>query len=483
VSTAGDPLPVAPSARGAATTIIAQGTARAITLLVVALSTAVVTRSVPVDVFADWATVLSLIAILGFALDPGISPVVVRILAQDPSSAPTPAALRRLRLAAGCAALAIAVGTTVALRGGQAIGLALVLGGQLVPRALVLNATPWLQMDQRLHRQTALEAFCAGLGLAALTTIALLDNSAVPLAAVGFLLPTTLLAALMRRELRNSPSTRLRSPGPQQPKVRAVLREVLPLALALLLVTLYTRLGTIFVNVTEGAENVARFLLAFQFVEQSIVFGGIVSAGVLPLMAQRARVSSLLDDTPTHTLLCGVTAVGGVASVALLVLAEPLCLFLGGPGLVTASEYLVLLSPSAAVVLIAFALGSLHVSRGAGARYLRYNIVALVFSLVAHATLTLSYGASAAARVAWLTELVVVMLAFSPVWRAHGTGRRAGLRVAGCLATVIAAAEVTAGGLLPPVAAGAIALLAVLLIAGGDLRVIVQSVRATNASA
>ena len=79
------------SARTAARTVLGQTAGRALTLLAVIASTAVVTRSVGVSTFADWATALSLVAMLGFLLDPGISPIVVRRLSQDPARRPGPA--------------------------------------------------------------------------------------------------------------------------------------------------------------------------------------------------------------------------------------------------------------------------------------------------------------------------------------------------------------------------------------------------------
>ena len=144
------------SLRSAAHTVVAQGAGRAVTLVAAIAATAVVTRSVGVATYADWATVLSLVAMLAFLLDPGISPIVVRRLAQDPALAPPPRDLLRARLVLATGALVIVVAATAALRGASAIPLALVLGAQLIPRAAVLNAGAWMQAVHRLHRQTAL---------------------------------------------------------------------------------------------------------------------------------------------------------------------------------------------------------------------------------------------------------------------------------------------------------------------------------------
>ena len=78
------------SGRGAAITVVAQAIARGITLFVVLGSTAIVTRAVGVGVYADWVTALSLMAMAGYLLDPGITPVIVRRLVQDSDSSPRP---------------------------------------------------------------------------------------------------------------------------------------------------------------------------------------------------------------------------------------------------------------------------------------------------------------------------------------------------------------------------------------------------------
>jgi O-antigen/teichoic acid export membrane protein len=436
------------TARSATVTAAAQAGGRAITLGVVIVSTAVVARAVGVDVYADWATVLSLVALVSFALDPGLSPVVVRRLAQDPDQAPTPAAMTSVRLVLALIALLVIVILTGALRGMSAVPLAAVLGAQVLPRALVLNATAWLQADHRLHRQTAWEAVCAAIGCAALVIVGALDGSAPLLALAGFTAPAVLLAVLMRRELARTPSSRLVSPGLQAPKVRSVLLEVAPLAGALLLVATYTRIFVVFVNAAEDSVVVAQYLFAFQFIEQLIVVAGIVAGTLLPLLAVRARAVELLADRSTHALFIAVTAFGGAVTAILVALAEPLCRLIGGPDLAAADHYLTLLAPMGAIVMPAFVLGYLYVAVGAAKRYLWFNAAALLFNIAANASLTLTVGASATARIAWGTELLVVACASAPLYLSGRSGRMATLRVATVVAICVAGSELAAEGIV-----------------------------------
>lgn len=465
--------PRALSARSATRTISAQFVARAVSVGAVVGSTALVARTVGIEVYADWATVLSLVALLAVVLDPGITPVIVRRLAQEPEAAPRPEALRRPRLIMGAAALAIVVLVTVVLRGTDALVLAAVLAGQVLPRALVLNATPWLQVDHRLHRQAFLEAATAGIGLCALAVGVAFEAPAEVLALAGFLAPTTLLALLVRRELVRTPAYGLPSPGPQGEKILAVAREIAPLAGALVLTTLYTRMNSIFVNLAEDAAGVARFLFAFQFVEQAIVAAGIVAAAILPLLAARARHSNLLTDRTTAELCIAMVAVGALGSAALLAAAGPLCRLIGGPNLAPAAEYLELLSPMAALIMLAFTLGYVHVTLSMSARYLWINAIALGAGIMLHASVTLTEGAPAAARIAWIVETIVVVLAFVPLWRGGTAGRRAALITAPIFAVAVAGAELRAANLLPAPAAGALVAATAVVFAAGPLRRIV----------
>jgi O-antigen/teichoic acid export membrane protein len=465
------------TARSATVTFAAQTVARGITLAVVATSTAVVTRAVGIDTYANWATILSLVALLGFLLDPALSPVIVRRLAQEPQNAPTAEATQRVRGLLGLGALVLVIVTSLILRGSGALALALALGSQVVPRALVLNATPWLQADHRLHRQTAWEAVTALLGLVALVIAAALGGSAVLLALVGFTVPALVLAAIMRRELRLTPSTRLPPPGPQGVRVRSVLHEIAPLAGALVLLAAYTRSYTFFVNAAEGATNVARYLFAFLFIEQVFVVSAILAAAVLPLLAVRARDHELFRDGLTHDLAVAVAGLGAVGSATLLAIAPLLCRVFGGPELAPAARYLELLTPMVTVVPVAFLLGYLHMAIGLGRRYLRINIAALALNLAANGVLTLSLGAAAAARVSWATEAIVVAVALVPIARATRSGARATALVAVLFAVAVACAEFVGGGVLPSVAGAAILFAVALLLARGQVLKFVRAAR------
>jgi O-antigen/teichoic acid export membrane protein len=456
--------------RGAVVTVVAQSATRGITLFVILASTALVTRAVGVDTYANWVTALSLMAMAGFLLDPGMSPVLVRRLLQTPDETPQASALLAPRLALAAGAALFAIGMTVALRGPDAAALAAVLAAQLLPRAFVMNVGAWLQADQRLHRQTVLEAVVAVLGLTGLAIATRLDAPATGLAAIGFLVPAIVLAVLMARELRLTPSSALPPGGPQRARVRSVLVEVAPLAASLLFVTAYTRIDVVFVNAAADAADVAAYLFAFQFIEQLLVLASIVGTAVLPLLAARARVTRLMEDPGTHTLLAGLAAVGALLTLALIAISVPLTRIVGGPELAQAAEPLQLLAPTAVVLFVAIPLGTVYLATAQARRYLYFNAAALVFNVVGNAALTLPYGIDAAARLTWATEGLVAAVASIPIWR---LAPAAALRLAALVAIGIAASEATAAGAAPGLAALAGAI-AVAVVAGRQIRTLVE---------
>jgi O-antigen/teichoic acid export membrane protein len=327
-----------------------------------------------------------------------------------------------------------------------------VLGAQLIPRSVTMNAGSYLQADQRLHRQTALEAVVAALGLAGLAAAAAADASPEVLGAIGFLIPAILLAGLMTDQLRRSPSAALPPHDvPQRPRLRALFREVAPLAASLIFVTLYTRIDVIFVNAAADAADVAAYLFAFQFIEQLIVLGGIVGAAVLPLMAARARDVDPFADDLTHKMLISVAAAGAIVSFGLIALAAPITRLIGGPDLADAAEPLVLLAPTGAVLLVAIPLGTLYLAVNLGRRYLYFNALALIFNVVANAALTLPFGIDWAARITWATELIVAIAASPRLWR---VARVTAAELTALIALVVLVSELVNAGLNAYAAAG-----------------------------
>lgn len=452
------------TAAGATRTAVVQYVARALSLLAVVIGTSMVTRRLGNE-FADWGTVILCVTIAGVLVEPGLAAVIVRRLASEPDQAPSLRAMYPVRLALGCLAFVVVVVLAVVARGPGIFLLAVCIGAQVIARSLVNNGTSWLQVDLRLHRLALLEALCVLLGLGALTGGIAADLPVPVLGALAFTVPTFLLLVLMQPELRRTPSMRLPPSGAQRAKVRSVLVEVAPLALAIGLSAVYTRTSIIFVNRFEDDAAASRFFFAFLFAEQSFVIAGITAGALLPLLAARSKVADLLSDDVTQRLLVGLTALGALACALLIAFSRLLVVLIGGPELAGAEEYIRLVAPTVAVVMPAMVIGYVYISVGRVRSYLVFGTIGLVGNLVLNVLLVPTFGAEASARITWATELLVALLPLTAVLRSGPSGHRAAVRMAVIFLAAVAASELSAAGTFSPWAM-ALALVAVCVVVG-----------------
>jgi O-antigen/teichoic acid export membrane protein len=458
------------TARTAAVTASSQIVTRGLTLLLTVAGTAIVTRTIGEDGFAVWGTVLVITAMVAFLLDPGVAPVVVRRLAQKAGEAPAPRPLLAARFVLATAAYLMVIGLTVALRGNGALLLAVVLAAQLLPRAIVMNVGTWMQANHRLHVQTGLEALTAAGGLIALVVAAALGATRSVLAAVGVLAPALVLAALMEREMQKIPARHSDDRAAEWRRVRSVLLEAAPLAAAIVLLSIYTRIGIVFVNEAESEEAVGRFTLAFLFIEQVLIIASIIAGTLLPMLAARTHVARPRSDPVVHDLLAAMTTIGAGLGVGLIALAEPLVLLVGGKDFEGTADLVRLLAPTCAALFANIFVAYVFVTVRRAGRYLVYNLVGLAVSLCLGALFTLQQGADAAARVTWITELVVVTCAALPFFWGDPGGRRALVEAAAAMMLVIACSEASVEGVLPVGAAGGLGAIGLLVLAAPRVR-------------
>ncbi len=427
-------------------------------LLAVALAgTAVVTRALGVKGYATWGTVLSLLTMFGFALDPGLAPVIVRRLSQGDPSLPGPASFLRIRLVLAAAVYTCVTVLTVILRGTAALPVALVMAAQLFPRVVIQNAGTWLQAHHLLHRQSAYEVLTQLGGLAALAFGAVLSLPAAGLAAMGFFAPAVALASLMERQLGKVVERRSTSNDGQGVRnaLRAVIREAAPVAGATLLVSIYFRIDVFFVTPSETTAGLASYLLAYRFIEQAAVVAGILATTLMPMLSVRALRVALVQDRATAETLVAVAALGGACAASMIGFSHPLTDLVGGPAFHRAALLLSLLAPTVAGVFLNFFLGYLFMSLQMAKRYLWINGIGLLVNVAGNSLFTLSSGASSAARVSYVTELVVVTLAAVPL--ARDGSWSAVVKALSIYGTAIAGAEGYAAGWFPAsVAAGGI---------------------------
>lgn len=372
------------------------------------VNTAIVARALPVETYATWATAMSLIALFTVLSDPGVSPVVMRWIGSAAYRAPSPLAVLRNRVALCFGVYALVVAGTWALHGERGAALALVLGAQIVPRGAASAVTVWLQSHHRQHLQSLAEFAANAVGTAIMLAAALLDAPAAALGALGFVLPSIALAAIARRQLDALPG--IEHDLDSDVGMGGVWREVRPMAVAVLLATAYSRIDVFFVNAAETAAGTAHYLIAYQFVSQSLVLAGIVGITLMPLLVRQADSSDVLAGPVLPRVFGAIACIGICVGGVIALSAKYLILIAGGAGYRDARELLILLAPVVAGIFLNYFCAYLYVATERTRHYLKINIAAFAFTIVGSALFTLSYGAEAAAHVAVATEVFVVAI-------------------------------------------------------------------------
>jgi O-antigen/teichoic acid export membrane protein len=432
------------SARTAAVTVGGQALGRGALLVIGVANTAIITRALGIGTYADWATVLSLFALFSFAMDPGLTSVIVRRLSIPGERAPRADSVLRLKFVLALVVYVLICIAAISLRGFDTAVLAALLALQIFPRAVIGNAQAWLQAHHLVHRQTAYEVGTGVAGTGALLALALIDAPPVALAVAGFVAPAVVLAVFTQRQLRRLPKAAWAPADPAS--LRSVWHEAAPIAGSVVLLALYTRIDTFFVNIADSAIGVALYLLAYRLIEQTQAVANIIATTALPLLADLASRVDIFRDRRLYEGLLSVTAVGVAISGGLIIAADPLIAVLGGDQFSGGSVFVVLLAPLCGALFVNFYLGYFYIGIGRGRRYLYVNAVGLAVNLAGNAAFTLSYGASAAARVSWVTEFVVVGLNLYPLFRHGRLAFTTCLRVTVLLGALAVAAEVGADG-------------------------------------
>jgi O-antigen/teichoic acid export membrane protein len=421
------------TARSAIWTVFAQFGAKVPLLLAALVSTSIVTRALGTDRYAQWATVLSILAMVSFLTDPGLSAVLVKRISGGDADLPPISTLILLKMGLAMLVFLIVVAGTSVLQGLAAIPIAVALGAQVFPRSAIQLSSGWMQARHRLHWQTWLDALLSALGVLIMFAASRAGAVGWQLALFGVTLPTVALAVLSHRQARNlivgAPT------NAHWQKILPILREAAPLAAALALVALYSRIDVVFVTAAERPAGVAAYLLAYRVVDQTMVVATVLGTSVLPLVAARAQRTAIASNPATHSMLVCIALIGAIGSLLAVALATPAIYVLGGSRFRTAVPLLTLLAPEIAALFLNFGLGYTLIGMGRSRRYLSINAVALLLNILANLLFTLQFGARAAAIVTWCTELSVVCLAAAPFFQATAKGRGAILRALSLCAT------------------------------------------------
>ena len=414
-------------------------------VLLTVLSAAVLFRYLGPDDAGKYVTVLAIVAIVGSMFDGGLHSLAIReaSVRRGADRSEVIADLLGMRLVMGAAAivLASAFAAVLGYEPSLVLGTALASVGLVLWSTHLILAAP-LVAGLRLGWVTAIDLFrnagamvlmlagvWAGLGLIAFLAVPI----PVAVAAVVW------TAVLVRRQISLAPSFRVDA-------WRALVRDVVPYALATAAGLLYFRVAVVLLSLISSEHETGLYSAAFRTVEVLLIVPQLAVSTVLPIFAHAAsRDRDRLAYGVDRTFRAAAVFGGGLAVV--LALGAPFAIaVVAGPDFGGAADMLRIQALGLGVALVTsvftYALLSLRMHR----ELLFANLAALGVSVVLTLALGSAWGGVGAATATAIAELC---LAGSAVWLL--VRRHPALRPAwSFLCRVLAAGLVTAAlGLIP----------------------------------
>jgi len=426
----------------------------------------VLQRTLGVDDYGRYGTVLALIAIVGLVTDAGLTITGTRELALRPRGEDRRALIGTvfgIRLAltaigmAGCVLFALVAGYVPEMVAGAAVagaGAVLLSGQAALTLPLAVDLRNGALTLSEISKQVIL---LVGIGIVGIAGAGLVPFLSVQLAVGGGSLLLTYL--LLDRGDRAGPR--------YEPTAwRELARHTLPVAAASVLATAYARLLVILASLLTDERQTGLIVASARIVEIAGGLALLLAGIVLPVAAvaardDRVRLRFVIAKTTEVALL-----VGALVAIVLAVAARPLVIILGGHEFADAASVLRIHAIAVATFFVIQAWITMLIADGRQRDVVRSSAVGLGTALVAGFVLIPLFdarGAAAAVIAADAANAVVLLVALRSV-----TGRvwPTSLSFLARFAVVVAAAVAIATVL--PVTDTVAALVAVAVLAAGS---------------
>lgn len=351
-----------------------------------------------------FATGLALVHIGSMLTDFGLAALLVR----EGADAPTLRAAMlqwatRARVVAGIAVFAVLVGVTFVVVDEADARLSVILVVSSVPLSALTLGMTLLQQKLLLNRMALLLLAQSVIWLA---MVAVLFSSGAGLRAYAwaFVAFNAGYGLLVYRVSRRALS------GPADSMTLGVfsrlMRDVVPLSITVVLVTLYYKLDSIFVYHFAGAAAAGSYAIAYRFLDQLQIIPVTLGNLFLPLLTRRRN-----SGEPTQPMFERYVRITLLLSAPIaglgLVLARPL-VALFGAGYGDAVLLLRLLLPAFVVVAFSYVLVHVSIVHRMAKKQLLSACIGLVINVGLNLAFVPRYGARAAALSTLLTEVGVV---------------------------------------------------------------------------
>ena len=423
---------------------VAPAGARIVTLALSILTTFLLTRHLGVSGYGVYVTVTVYIPFFALFFDTGITTFVVRSLSTDGARSDLfrEALGLRLALAVPVTLLAFALAALLYGGGGEATTRnAIAIGLPIIVFATATSATSVLfqarlQMDRVAVSEIAGQLVATS--LIALFVISGLSIYPVVAAAVAGTFVNMALLLLLARRIESVRPLLL-------PRRWAVLlRQSLPLGLALMIATVYFRADAVLLSILKGPHAVGIYGVAYRLLEAVIAFPGFFYVSIFPLLsraAARRDLDNLRDVTQRAFDVLAVAAVPVVFGT--LSLAPQIVHALAGGGFDAAVTPLRIVIAGAGLMFVNGLFSYVLIAVDRQVTLLWTGLVTLAFNVALNLALIPRYSYNAAAAVATGSEaltlgalLVLVMRSagFTPAFRVAGKAALAGAVMIACLA-------------------------------------------------
>jgi O-antigen/teichoic acid export membrane protein len=397
---------------------LTQATARAVTLGLSVLTTVLLTRNLGGSGYGVYVTVTVYLSFFALFFDAGVTTLVVRTLSTDERRIDLfrEAIGLRIVLAVPIALLALVIALLVyggaddeTTRYAIAIGLPLVLSIS-VASAVGALLQARLQMDRAAVAEVAGQL--TGVGLIVL--FVLTDRSIywiVAAAVAGSLVNMTVLLALARRIAPVRPLFRPR-------KWMPLLREALPLGLALMVSAIYFRADAVLLSILKGSEAVGIYGVAYRLLEAVVAFPGFFYVSIFPLLSQGAGRNDLANVREVTQRAFDLLVLAAVPLVVGTILAAPeIVSALAGDDFEAAVTPLRIVIVGAGLMFVSGLLSYVLVAVGQQRMLLWVGLATLVLNVGLNLALIPSYSYNAAAWVATGSETLALACLLALVWR------------------------------------------------------------------
>lgn len=418
VSTAAEPPPARTATRQrAARDVLMQVVVRVLNLALGVVVTALIARTLGTTGYGEWSTVFAVLGLTGFFMSFGAESIVVREASREPErEREWLGAMMAMRLIALGPVMVVSLGVLLVIQDSHAM----LLAGLILVVCMPFDGVGVLQLvfQLRVKNRIPMVVLTVRSVLWAAAVYVIYENKGgmVPLAialVITNLAGSVLQAWAALRELG-------RWPRPSRARLRALMRESLPLGLTGTLVIGYGRIDQVIVMQAVGSKQAGLYGAIYSVMDRSQFVPISVLVTLAPIMAASwpADPARMLRAARLAAELMAITSLGALAFAS--VAARPLVRLFFGPEFTGAASALPVLGGAFVLICFGYLNGNLLVVLGLQRRFMTISLIALAFNLVGNLVLVPLTGFIGAAWMTLATELLVCLLCLSAILKMLG---------------------------------------------------------------